>query len=283
MGTVYVTGDISGHAGVFEQLICSIGGDPDRGYMPPGQVLVHTGDLVHKGPDSAACVQVARRMMQGSPGQFYTLWGNHCASYVQGAPSVQGRQLVIPVDEDTARQLRNWWYGRHLPMALAVSSPQGPVLITHAGLTVGFWRQLGSPDAVGAAQALNAMVGTDVRRALRPGCLTGGPPRLDAGPCWAETGQELLQPWMDHVAAGGHLPFSQVHGHASVVQSWDSCRLWPHIPPRVAASVVLDPGHRRYTLNLDGYSFTGVDWMMGAYPPDPLSPLLALPDADVLA
>ena len=59
------------------------------------------------------------------------------------------------------------------------------VLITHAGLTAGYWRQvLGAPiDAVRAAEALNVLIGDHDAVVFRPGqMLTGRGPDLAAGP-----------------------------------------------------------------------------------------------------
>jgi len=281
MSTVYIAGDASGHAQILEHWIRSIGGDPDRGWLPPGVVFIHTGDLVHKGPESDRCVSIADRLINRWPDRFISIWGNHDAAYVDGAPSVQGRRLVKPVKAATAATLRSWWECGRLPMAVAVDTPREQWLITHAGLTTGYWRQLGEPDHRTCARILNNMVGTRAHRAFRPGVLIHGRVSSDAGPCWAETGRELLQPWFEHADSAGRVPFSQIHGHSSVVQDYDDMQPWPHIADWVIKRVYVDRVNRRYTAQIDDQQFIGVDWLMFDHPPARLPPLLEIPDARV--
>ena len=87
-------------------------------------------------------------------------------------------------------------------------------MITHAGLTEGYWRRtLGAPaDAGRAAQLLNAMIGSRDELLFRGGqLLGGGRPNPGAGPLWASAATELLPGWLE-----ADLPFSQVHGHTSL-------------------------------------------------------------------
>jgi hypothetical protein len=113
----------------------------------------------------------------------------------------------------------------------------GGVLVSHAGLTVGAWRTLadGTSDPEVAAAALNATMLSDPPGPLGSGGrLTGGPTRADVGCVWAEVCLELADPWL----AEGRMPFSQVHGHASVF-NWAAAEFWSdttaHV--RVAADV----------------------------------------------
>jgi hypothetical protein len=93
---------------------------------------------------------------------------------------------------------------------------------------------------------------------------------------WAETARELLGPWLGYAQAGGAVPFSQVHGHASVVSDWDSAEYWPGVPQAVIDATAVDRSSRRYRAQVGERSFTGVDWIMLAGPPARLSPLLQL-------
>lgn len=285
--TVFVAGDVSGHVGVFGDVVRAAGGDPGAGWIPEDVVLVHTGDLVHKGPSSAACVDLALRLLGRSPGRFLSIWGNHDAHYVAGAPSVAGRRLVAPVDDTTAATLRRWWNDAVLPLAVAVDGTDGAQwLISHAGLTAGRWAELGRPaTAAVAARALNGLVGRAPAEAFRPGCLVTGITNRAAGSCWAETVHELLAPWLAHSAAGGAVPFHQVHGHASVVGSWPASgppQLRLDTPPQVAAAVRLDPANRRYQADVGGQRFVGVDWIMLADPVPALTPLLRIDAARIV-
>ena len=73
-------------------------------------------------------------------------------------------------------------------MAASVQTADGDYLVTHAGVTAGFWRDvLGAPPtAAGAADTLNALIGTGDERVFEPGeLLGGGAPNRMAGPLWA--------------------------------------------------------------------------------------------------
>ena len=285
MHTVWVAGDMSGHADVFAALVRRAGGNPATGWLPDSVVLIHTGDLVHKGPGSAACVDLAGRLMARSPGRFHSIWGNHDGHYIDGAPSVAGRRLVDPVDARTAATLRRWWGQRTLPLAVAVEDVVGDHwLVSHAGLTVGQWAALGQPDAPAAAKRSNRLVGSDAAQAFRGGQLTGGGDDPAAGTCWADTAHELLGPWLVHVERGGTVPFNQIHGHASVVSTWADRRqrLRPDLPAAVAAATVIDPSARRYEATVGGRRFVGVDWIMLTEPPATLTPLFRISATQII-
>lgn len=283
MPTVVVAGDMSGHVDVFRQLIRSVGGDPDIGTLPDDLIFIHTGDLVHKGPSSAECVELAGRLMARSPGRLLSIWGNHDAAYIAGAPPVTGRRLVVPVDPATATTLRRWWHQATLPLAVAVEAADGRQwLITHAGLTVGRWAALGRPhSAAAAAAALNCLVGVNPTLAFAGGLLTDGTVDPAAGSCWADTVHELLAPWAAHTIAGGQLPFGQIHGHASVVEHWyvDPPPLRADISSAVAQTVTVDPAARRYPATIGTQQIIGVDWILLDRPPATLTPLLTIDDA----
>lgn len=130
----------------------------------------------------------------------------------------------------------------------------GDLLVTHAGLTVGFWEEvLGRPSsAVEAAAALDAMARSGSDALFRTGSmLSGGPPQLDAGPLWARAATELVPPW-----ASRSLPFGQLHGHSSV---YDWQRGVFRVGPDLAARTRLDPDGGHETTLLDGGEIIGVD------------------------
>lgn len=277
---VAIIGDVSGHSSVFAAQVRQLGGDPTTGVLPPETTLIHTGDLVHKGPDSAGCVELAARLMEKSPGRFFSIWGNHDLHYIPGGPSVEGRRLVTLVDATTASTLRQWWDDRVLPLAVALDTSGGPVLITHAGLTVGLWEEMGRPGHIEAARMLNASVSCRDSVGLRSGSLTTGIVDRAAGPCWAEAVDELVSPWLDF-SQHHEVPFSQVHGHDALVQDWDECAWWPAVSRRVMAATTVDREHRRCVVAVGSATIASVDWIMLASPPKWHTPILCFPGAVV--
>jgi len=51
-------GDIQGHAGPYAVALRALGVDVATGTVPDGLVVVQVGDLIHKGPESEATVEL---------------------------------------------------------------------------------------------------------------------------------------------------------------------------------------------------------------------------------
>jgi len=77
-----------------------------------------------------------------------------------------------------------------------------------------------------------------------------------AGPLWTEAGWELLEPWLAYHAAGGFVPFGQIHGHCAIVRYAD--RTW-QCPGRVRQRATVDWTARHIRVRVGGRVFTGVD------------------------
>lgn len=172
--------------------------------------------------------------------------------------------------------MKRWWDEGQAQLALAVRCQEhGDVLITHAGLTRGQWRRLGSPpEPFAAANLLNADVGKPVNEVIHGGALAD----IDAGPdaeradvTWAEVIDELYGPWL----AAGDAPFSQIHGHASP-WNWITGTWWPTATPSVRAATAVDTAARRTTTYLGPKLATTVDWTLGSQPSSRVWPLLIL-------
>ncbi len=206
---VAVIGDIGGHRRELEAELRRLGADPDDGTLPPGLRVVQVGDLVHRGPDSAGVVRLVQRYLRDQPEQWTQLVGNHEAQYL-GPPRFEWPERL---PEAEARMLNEWWTDGRMSVATAVRTATESFLITHAGLTRGFWREvldrLVRPDR--AAAALNSLIGSHQDVLFHAGEMLHGAPDPIAGPVWAAAATELVPGWL-----GVRLPFSQVHGHSRV-------------------------------------------------------------------
>jgi hypothetical protein len=187
-----------------------LGADPRSGRLPPDLTVVQLGDLVHRGPDSDGVVALVDRFLTTQAGQWVQLVGNHEAQYLRD-PAFDWPERIGETAVDT---LHRWWTTGQMQVAAVVSTAREDFLVTHAGLTWHFWlEELGAPgSAADATAALNALIGTRDDLVFRPGQMLSGRRRdRAAGPVWAATASELLPGWL-----GAVLPFSQVHGHASL-------------------------------------------------------------------
>lgn len=142
--------------------------------------------------------------------------------------------------------------------AVAISSTTGGVtesfLITHAGLTHGFWDAVMDRIVVATkvADALNSFVGTHEDVLFHAGhMLAGRRPNPVAGPIGAAAATELVPSWLSPM-----MPFSQIHRHASVYD-------YQHRPFRgpadIARVTTVDEEAKHETSTLAGGRIIGVD------------------------
>jgi hypothetical protein len=248
---VAVIGDVGGHLAELRRELVRLGADERTGELPADLTVVQVGDLVHRGPDSAGVVRLVDRHLRGRAGQWIQLVGNHEAQYLT-APAFAWPERL---DDASADTVRAWWSDGLMHVAVALRDDDGgQVLITHAGLTSGYWRQvLGAPaDAFRAAEGLNAFIGVRDDVIFRPGqMLVGGAPDLSAGPLWAAAATELVPGWL-----GAGMPFSQVHGHTSLY-AWDERRFVAR--QEIARRTTLDEPARHESTKLGAVRIIGVD------------------------
>jgi len=258
-------GDIQGHVGPYEAALRALGVDVETGAVPEGVVIIQVGDLVHKGPDSAATIALADRLLTTSPTRYVQLAGNHEGHYL-GGPEFWSK----PIDPASAVTLAQWYIDGRLQIATSVTIGATDLFISHGGLTVSNWKRLGSlTTARSVAEVLNDEFRTEPAFALRPGrMLMGaeGPP----GVAWSEPHDELYQPWL----AEENAPFGQVHGHASIV-NWRSGRFYRGVDRKLRKPMLVDHEARHTSITLGGQPFYGIDTAYGASEATPVpTPLL---------
>lgn len=254
-----VLGDIGGHRHFFEQVLTDLGVDLGCRTIPEGLTIIQVGDLVHKGPDSDQCVELADDLLFKNPGRYVQLVGNHEAHYL-GGPHLYGRSGVEDVPVGTQEILRNWWDTGCMRLASAVVTPDDPrgVLLTHGGLTAGLWRELGRPDtAVEAAHRINQLW-ADTEKAFRPGALMTGVVDYAAGVTCSRTGAELAASWLEEVA----MPFNQVHGHEAAWW-WPDNDWHTDCPDAVRTVATVDLVRRFCRVDIGDGWLLSVDWTLG--------------------
>lgn len=242
MGRVVAVGDVGGHADQLRRALDWLGAGDGR--LPPDLTVIQVGDLVDRGPDSQGVLDIVARLLDEQPGQWIQLAGNHEAQYLPGGAVF----WPDPLGERGVARLGEWWADRRLNVAAAVRTVDGDeLLVTHAGLTLACWQQLGEPASAGlAAELLNE----------RPELIwqVGEHARDEqAGPLWAESGAALHEPWMGYP---GIVPFGQIHGHSTIVRFAD--QRW-RCTGRVRQRASVDWEARHVRVRVGGRSFIGVD------------------------
>jgi hypothetical protein len=242
------------------------------GVLPADLTVVQVGDLVDRGPDSPGVVELVQRFLSGSGPRWVQLAGNHEELSLFSPPRFVWPETLDPAAAD---RLRWWWRTRQMTVAAAVHTPQRDYLISHAGLTEGFWRtMLGSPETADvAAERIDSLAHVFRRPVFRAGAMLGEQVDYTAGPVWAAAGWELIPSWLD----AGHLPFSIVHGHST---AWDWYRKRVRGHPELRPFLEVDSERRHVRVPIGDQEIIGIDPGHGARPARGWAPLL-LTDAVV--
>lgn len=247
---VAVVGDVGGHVDELRDELLRLGADPGTGRLPDGLIVVQVGDLIHRGPDSAGVVELVDGYLQDQPGQWVQLVGNHEAQYLRD-PAFEWPEKL---DGAAVETLRRWWAGGQLMAAVSVQTDAERFLITHAGLTSGYWDQvLGRVADPGlAAVALNSFIGSHEDVLFLAGQMLGGRrPNVLAGPIWAAARSELVPSWL-----GVPMPFSQIHGHATIGAG---SRRRDRTGQEVLRRTTVDEAARHEVTELEGGRIIGID------------------------
>lgn len=253
-----LVGDIAGHLSALDEILGSFGVSVMDAAVPVDAVVVQVGDLVGRSPESDDLVARVERIRERSPDRWVQLAGNHELHHL-GGHQFQG---TIELSATTINTMRSWLDEGWLRIAVAFGDARSQVLVTHAGLTRGLWRELGEPTrADDAADALEALRRTRdgweaINRAGRMLNLGRFPiAAANAGPIWAEAGVELLPDWIVH----RDLPFDQVHGHSSAFD-WFRGRLRN---PDIADHCDIDRASRHVVVRSGDHTVTGIDPGLG--------------------
>lgn len=279
---IAVLGDASGWLSPTLAALRGLGVQVDLDHFdwPDDLVVVHVGDLVHKGPDGDDLVAWVDAAMERVGDRWIQLLGNHEASYLGGA--VFGADYGCwDLRPETVTTLRGWLSDDRVRLAAVLQDAGGEEwLITHAGLTGGTWDDLGMPAGAPLISGhLNDMLVLDPRRAFCSGEMLHH--QAEPSVVWASEG-ELCRSW-----DGRAMPCSQIRGHTNPYdfsrQGWRSA-----LPPEVcraasAATTPADEEGRHLRLPLGGRTVLCVDpGFSSRRPRHRLAPLLVdgqiLPD-----
>lgn len=258
----YVLGDIGGQVDIFEQALRSIGINTETLIVPHYITLIQVGDVIrlHDSPklDSAKALDIADRLKKNNPDNYIQLWGNHEYGALQWRVPGSGWKIDNVLRNKLTNGMRGWFDAGDTTVAVAV----GETLITHAGLTNGYWKQIGSPSsAQEAAEILNAdspnVLG---QRNMAPHgyLLNRYTEEMDTNYLWAESAMETYPSWL---LSEDEMPFDQVHGHDTPYDHNYSV-LKPHTKRVVAENLRVDKPNRRTILQVGDRTITCVDWTL---------------------
>jgi serine/threonine protein phosphatase 1 len=125
---ILVIGDVHGCYHTLSELIA-------EHWNPESDFLVQVGDLINKGPHSALCYKLMRKLQKRYPYQVFVLKGNHEVRYLtyQGLPgrsaSIDKTKKDFIRNEVNLRKLHKWL--QDLPYKWETPN----ILITHGGIS----------------------------------------------------------------------------------------------------------------------------------------------------
>lgn len=227
MTSVHVFGDTGGHAVQLFASLAEIGVDLETWKIPEDTIIVHLGDLIHRGPNSNLIVSKVDELIRSNPGQWLQTLGNHEFQHIESGidfwrcSCTQETAWTIEdwYDQDIARLA--WGIEGVLPQKWTQGNrPQGQeelissFLATHGGLTYPVWRQLNmrtsATEAAEEIQSRKDWYGDSVGEAM------GSNHFGYVGPVWARAVGETYSYWeMGHRLDGASMPFGQLIGHSA--------------------------------------------------------------------
>jgi hypothetical protein len=256
---VAVIGDIAGHLVELQHELLRLGAG-ENGRLPDDLCVIQVGDLIHRGPASEGVIDLVDRYLAEQPEQWIQLMGNHEACYVREPQFCWNDRLP----RRAARTLRRWWREGLVHLATSVRTENESFLITHAGVTETFWREvLGEPTtAEQTADLINEQARQGTKAIFRGGqILHGGDPEPKSGPLWTDCATELLPGWKSK-----YLPFSQIYGH-STMMDWKQVRQRDSVETRMPLRVDAIAKHEEVLL--DGGRLVGIDPGHDVHPVQP--------------
>lgn len=256
MKRVVIISDVGGHLDYLEKILEKDVRVNDKGIIPKNTHFILNGDIVHKGPDSEACLALTADLLDKNENNMTVTVGNHEEHYLGDIPF--WRDEIAQESQDLLKDL---WENNRLTAGVAVqSSNRAQYLVTHAGITPGYWDQV-LAHPLTPSEAADRLAG--IRKVAEPylwypGCMITGERDAAAGPVWASSSDELYPAWAHVQLKGKRAPrnFHQIHGH-STPYFWQA-RKW-YLHPDLRPLVDLNyPRHRSVT-TISGNRFIGID------------------------
>lgn len=265
MKRYHVFGDTGGHLRQLKSGLEAIGLNRATYKLPEDITVIHCGDLLHKGPNSAGVIYMVDRIMQQNPGQWIQLLGNHEYQYLNGVPFWREK-----IDPDAIQLLTKWKEAGLARNAFCIDkpaqfasfesmrrfvAPNKPILLTHAGLTKEYWDLFlkQETDLVKLTARLNSF---SPKQVGKTGLMIGGvnTPTDPAGPIWAHSAREVWYSWHSEPT----IPFTQIHGHTNAFL-FEQQRWWGGTPKQFIQNSRTHPASRSVVTQMGDSIIVAID------------------------
>lgn len=285
---VFVLGDIGGYVDIWHQALNAMGVDPDTGTMPDETTVIQLGDLGRLnrigGRGDRRILIEADRILRKNPRRWIQILGNHDLAYA-GGPYIESWAPKNEMDPISANIVRGWLDERIVQLAAGLMTPDGPCVVSHAGLTLPNWQGLDTRDWRSIVRALNNRVNPQLPNNTVTGLVyDGGRANTKADTLWASLVEELYEPWLAY-GQTEPLPFNQIHGHSSFWNYNANCFM-DDVPEQWRQKITMDFTNRRsvMTIGLGEWDaparFWGLDWRCEQGPLGYLPEVFQIPTTD---
>lgn len=234
MKKYYIFGDSSGYWDPIQNSLMEIGVNLKDFIIPQDVVIVHVGDLIHKGPDSDKILAYVSLLMyhnndRDDRGEWIQLIGNHESNYIPHFPSF----WKFDINQQSAEMINFWHQSGQMKIAYALpltSKASRPIVVSHAGISHDFFQDEGFDmsnmslnQATEFVNKLNARFIKYPSAFNKAGRMLGYPGATRISPFWIETTNELLKVGSQNPA------LDQIVGHTSPYM-WSWNRWYPSVP-----------------------------------------------------
>lgn len=230
-------------------------------------MIIQIGDIVRMSNDSyldsLECAEMSDTLMRKNPNNWIQLYGNHESPFIDGPyPKVwDGRGPFIDCDDI----VNSWWEESLAFFAVGIQTADGFYVVTHAGLTKGYMSDvLKTSDPHTAIKRMNEICHSKTyAEHYEIGAVNFGlDPNHGSDILWAASGAELLPSW-----EGSNMGFNQIHGHDTVLFSWEYPHLRDPLPYEYEDSCEIDFDQRLIEITTkDDWKFLSVDWVLKEFP-----------------
>lgn len=209
-----IFGDTGGHFQQLFKALIEIGLDPNNYTLPKNIVIIHVGDLIHKGPRSHDVLMLVDKIRIINPGQWIQLIGNHEHQYLGGEFFWRNT-----LETKSVKILQNWFTQGFLQYAFVIPRNgyigientieflDKPTVITHAGISPDFYYEYLQNVPVQDIPEKMFSINVGVSGIMMNKHDVDEP----IGPIWAHGIHEVWTPWLMDT----DMPFHQIVGHIS--------------------------------------------------------------------
>lgn len=272
---VVILGDIGGQTASLYNVLNELNVDSNTLKLPDDVVVIQVGDMVRMHPafyeKNTRMVELVDTLTSVNKNRWIQIMGNHESGALGGAWCSHWAQKDECITNEAIAHLHDLWQDGRFYLAAGLIDEDEEYLITHAGLSHGYWQErLGKErELAKVVTSLNAFATKPFEEFTIPGHLGRADcaDQRNADVLWADAVPELYTSWK---VAQRQSPFIQIHGHSSPYNwrkdEWTTQLDWVRKTTKMGRGVSFTQVNKAW--------FIAVDWTLGNTTTDVTWPLM---------